>query len=309
MSARLAGPSGSGGGTGENSRTRLGLRDPKVRGCLDRGDAYDPDEHPSDHTAVPDATLAPPPGDIIKVVRTELRNAQVSYPSDNLRFFVPRDILQSIMVPVRVRRIVDALPCCHGLSTDERATLANEICSGGKRWCAQPCRKLLAAAVSIGNSVQESFLELLRDKVTDACLPLQKAQKAQENSSYQMECTAGHRHGVLDDLVEEDRNLCLWTHGLSAPYFKRLASEHVHYILRTNDVLPIEDESSPGMSKAPGNMPSRHGIETLCAQMGGVKTGGFSTVKRVRFHPGHFNFDSDYLRLAPGEDGERSWRH
>src|SRR5205085_8650657 len=92
-------------------RTKLGLDDPRVTKCFDRGDSFYRQDHPSKElNSYRSSTSAPGSHEIISTILTELDNARIFYPSDSYcHHFVPRDKISRIMTPERVCLVITSL--------------------------------------------------------------------------------------------------------------------------------------------------------------------------------------------------------
>jgi hypothetical protein len=271
-------------------RTKLGLDDPRVIKCSDRGDSFYRQDHPFRdlHSST---SAASPPGspEIIPTILAELYNAQIPYPSDSIsHHFVPRDKFSRIMTPKRVRLVIASLKVCNKLSADEKEELAREVCIGGSAWCREPCLKLLAVLIAV--YIEENLFDLIKDGVTDFCLPFESAPGTNNSLRCQM---PDHQHPAINECWHGHRGrrqqFCQWTYTLSAPYFKRPRGGHAHYILGVNDVLPIIQEKARGPSDAPLR-------RTKPSEFPDSREGGFSQVQRVKFQQSHFDFGSYGVR-------------
>ena len=275
---------GSSGVSSSGIRTKLGLDDPRVTKCVDRGDNFYRQDHPfRDFNSSTSATSPPGSHEIIPIIQAELDNAQIPYPPDTIsHHFVPRDKLSRIMTPERVRLVIASLEFCNKFSPDKKEELTREVCIGGSTWCREPCLKLLAVLISV--EIQEKLFDLIKDGVTDFCLPFE----------YNLRCQMpDHQHPAINECLHGYRGcrqqFCQWTYTLSAPYFKRPRGGHAHYILGVNDVLPIIQEKARGPSEAPLR-------KTKPLEFPDSREGGFSLVQRVKFQQSHFDFGSYGVR-------------
>lgn len=284
---------GSSGVSSSGIRTKLGLDDPRVTKCFDRGDNFYRQDHPfRDLTSSTSATSLPGSHEIISTIQTELYDARISYPSDSVsHYFVPRDELSRIMTPERVRLVIASLKCCNKLSPDEKEELAREVCIGGSTWCREPCLKLLAILIAV--EIEGKLFDLINDGVTDFCLPFESVPGTNNNLRCQM---PDHQHPAITECWHGYRGhqrhrqeFCQWTYTLSAPYFKRPRGGHAHYILGVNDILPIIQEKARGPSEAPLR-------KTKSSEFPDSREGGFSLVQRVKFQQSHFDFGSYGVR-------------
>lgn len=268
--------------------TKLGLDDPRVIKCLDRGDQFyrqdHPLEHPSSHNI---ASLPPNCPEKVRNILEELEEAQISYPPESAsQFFIPRDQFSRIMTFERVQLVINTLSCCETLSPKCKQELAREIYFGGGPTCRAPCLKLLAAL--IGARIQDGLLDLINDGVTDHCLPLECV--PDDRNSLRCRCQ-GHQHPAIDKYGRGTRRtFCQWSYAVTPLYLKRPQNGHVHYILRHNDVLPIIKSKAREPSKAPLIQQSKNKNSETSSLTSGY--GGFSQVKRVIFHPSQFEFGS-----------------
>jgi hypothetical protein len=271
-------------------RTKLGLDDPRVTRCFDRGDSFYRQDHPSKGlNSYTSATSPPGSHEIISTIHTELYNALICYPSDSVsHHFVPRDELSRIMTPERVRLVITSLEFCNKLSPDKKEELAREVCIGGSTWCREPCLKLLAVLIAV--EIQEKLFDLIKDGVTDFCLPFESVPGTSNGLRCQM---PDHQHPVINECwrghLGHRKQFCQWAYSLSAPYFKRPRGGHAHYILGVNDVLPIIQEKARGPSEAPLR-------KTKSSEFPDSREGGFSQIQRVKFQQSHFDFGSYGVR-------------
>lgn len=257
--------------------SKLGLEDPRVIICHDRGEQFYQRDHPPRAPIQPINDISPLNlKDLTSDIITALEKAKVFYPVDSIHTsFVPRDKLASIMDPERVALIIASLACCRGWSRAEKEELAREVCVGGPKWCQQPCLKLLTSMITA--KIQDYFLDLIRAGITDSCLPFKLA-----TGTSNLEChVEDHRHPEFNRCLEEctkaKMEFCQWSYALSAPYFKAQPGQHTHYVLGINDTLPIMQQTQP--TDAANN-----------------KEGGFGQVQRVMFHPSHFDFSAYNVR-------------
>lgn len=268
------------------NRTKLGLGDPRVIKCFDRGDEfYSHANHPQRSSSVDIASSSPRSPQIVQHVREKLEDAIKKYPADSItRIFIPRDLLSSLMTFDTVYSVMNTLSCCSNLSPADKKALAQEVCSGDGPRCRRPCRKLLA--VLIGIELQDDLIKLIEDGIDDNCLPLQLVPDIDDT----LKCgDPNHNHQVINEYGKMRRLwFCQWTYAVMAPYFMKPPNRHVHYVLDHNDVLPILQLKDQEPSEAPDVMqPKSKNPETSeCMST----YGGFSRVQRVQFHPSHYHF-------------------
>ncbi|KAL9112038.1 MAG: hypothetical protein Q9227_003658 [Pyrenula ochraceoflavens] len=262
-------------------RSKLGLEDPRVNIVSDRGDKLYRHAHHTSQPAPTDHPNSPPNSPhVIQRAREQLEDGFENPAGSATRVFIPLDLLYKITNFETIYSIINSLSCCKGLSPADRKSLAQEVYSGKGNGRHHPQRKLLA--VLIITNLHEDFIKFIKDGIEDSCLPLQVVAKSKDR----LKCrNADHSHQAINEYKRLQRlTLSQWTYAVMAPYFTKPSSDqHVHYILDQNDVLPILQENGRGPSAAPAGMSS--GSDPLA--------GAFSHVQRVKFHPGHFHFDSE----------------
>ncbi|KAK6827638.1 kinase-like protein [Apiospora arundinis] len=275
--------------------SKLGIEDPRVNQCFDRGnDLFDSD--------VPMPPIQPQPPmthkrqnwrDLTNTLSNELNNSveDPEWGGANTNF-LPRRRFRKIITPERVRAIVAGLGTFSSRGLNEFVDTAfhgyveNNTRKGGSV-------KLLAALICCG--AVDRYLGLVSDGVSDDCLPpvYDKRHPSSSLRCKSQKCKRGHT--FLGDLKTRDRKeFYTWTYCLNAPYFKKPnlgipeQGVHHHYILTDDDVLPIvaSKEQEPGTS----TKMSRQRTSTQSSGSGDTQEGGFSTVTRVEFHPEHFDF-------------------
>ncbi|KAF2465719.1 kinase-like protein [Lindgomyces ingoldianus] len=265
-------------------RSKLGLEDPRVFKCFDRGDKYFWDENRSSRSSNVSITRSTAQlNNIIEKIAETLDNAAQAYPAGSYRYFIPRSELSSVTDINTVHSVLRSLLCCNVFSPTDISTLAHEICFGSGTRCHRPCSKLLALLIL--SDCHEDLITLIDEGMDDHCLPLEMV-----TGSRPLRCrNPQHNHRVINDYSSKKRReFHQWSYAVKAPYFTKPKNQHVHYVLEHNDVLPIlqaEDHTALGAlrvtqprAKAPK--------QAEC-----VSTyGGFSHVQRVKFHPSHIQF-------------------
>ena len=258
----------------------LGLDDPNVRVCYDRGES----DYNANHPATP-ATPQPPShhlhcdheDDLVANIKCELDESRVRHPPDsNYRFFVPRNELRTIITPDRVLQIIEHLAGSSPLSPLQRAELRDKICFGDKQ-----CWKLLLILCMIGR--QDQLLDLIDSEgASDQCLPIEIDSSGSNNR-----CRIQHHsHPTISSWpapVREEASR--WSYAVKAPYFTRNRGSHNHYILDDHDVLPI--------------LPIDTGASSTYVKTGyndkvddaNSPNGGFGDVDVVVLDESHYHFD------------------
>jgi hypothetical protein len=280
-------------------RTKLGLEDPRVIKCFDRGEEFSLEyqNHVQGNRASHGTTSSTPGcAKALDVIHEQLESAVKTYPPESTKFFIPRDKLSEIMTPDNVLSVINTLSCCSALSPDRKKSLHHDICFGPAIGYRKPCNKILAAL--IGSELQEELVSLVEEGTDDSCLPF-KCHSDGRNTRCQ---NPSHSHEAINKLGWTRRKIfCDWAYAVVALYLKRPPERHAHYILDHNDILPIVQQRSQEPTK-PRSIPQRQGNNEANSERN-YSFGGFSHVLRVRFHPGHFNFgsglvsDVDYVYL------------
>ena len=337
-------------------RSKLGLDDPRVVKCFDRGDKFcRHTNRPPQSLSLEVASSSSNSPDTIQLVRKKLGAGIKKYPADSSsNIFIPRDLLSNLMTFNTVYSVIDTLSCCTSLRSDEKKVLAHEIYSGGYPKRRPPCKKLLAVLISI--QLQDDLVKLMNDGINDSCLPFHVVPGISDPVSGvgntvpevgdtvpgvgdtvpevsdtvpgisdtvpevdntvpgvgdtvpgvsdtipgvgdtvpgvgdTLECrNPNHDHPKINEYDEFQRlAFSQWTYAVMAPYFTKALNQHVHYILDHNDILPILQVEKQEASEAPDV--TRSGVTSTY--------GGFSYVQRVKFHPSHFDFDSEDVSQA-----------
>ena len=215
-------------------------------------------------------------GEIVGLIKCELGESRVRNPPDsNSKYFIPRHKLQTIITPCRIRQVIETLGSCQKLSDTEKDKLRDQICVGDKQ-----CWKLLAVLLMANK--QKDIMALVREGASDRCLPF-----GVNGSS----CCVGHNHPTIRSwkshtLDEASR----WSYAVKAPYFTRHRGKHNHYILDSNDVLPILpiDELTSDASATPHSTDENNNIVD----------GGFGQVTKVVLDESHYNFENLGLAVS-----------
>lgn len=252
---------------------RLGLDDPNVSICFDRGDNFDTRTDRLQQSVSSDIASSSANGSpIVQCVRKILEDGIIICPPDSsLKFFIPRDLLSKTMTFSTVHSVINTLPCCSTRSLADKKKLAREVSFGDGRKDRGPCWKLLA--VLILRKLQDDLVKLIENGVDDNCLPLGSNLKCRNTD---------HNHNDMYGKIES-LEFSRYTYVVMAPYFTKPRDKHIHYIFDPNDILPILQVENPNPSEAPPP-----GVKPAVTLM----YGGFSHVQCVQFHPSHFHFDS-----------------
>ncbi|KAI1758865.1 hypothetical protein GGR53DRAFT_198101 [Hypoxylon sp. FL1150] len=205
---------------------RLGLDDlERVRIIRDRGesDFYRAYSHVSQQSDI----HTPLPGDVDTLLETmlqELEESKVMCALDPTKYYLPRRRLPEILTTQRVRTIVE-LPCFRDYP--DKDDLTKNICLGPS-----PCLKLLA--VLIITSKAHDLPRHMKEGLTDKCLPMDSKSSMYCRYHRNLHSTVNTYHTPT---VQE---FSRWSYSLVAPYIKNNTVKHPHYILRHDDVFPME---------------------------------------------------------------------
>ncbi|GAB1311899.1 Kinase-like domain-containing protein [Madurella fahalii] len=262
---------------GPHSRRPLGLDNvDAVEKCTDLGQSYVGYFDRNDT-----ATWPPPPPQHMETIAKLRKELEARYDWDghssgDRSRYIPSKALRDFMNPNLVftaLRLLDP----HA-QEDELKRRRDDICFGKK-----PCWKLLATLILAEK--HDEFHQLRDEGMWDACLPL----AAQHNGvPTAPPCCRepDHEHTALSS---ENWSLNTWdnlvtsSRAVNALYLKRVLSgdRHIHYILRSNDLLPIK---TPFRTIATQTDAKEAGEKDLA--------GGFGRVTRVWFHADNCEFSS-----------------
>ncbi|KAK8127360.1 hypothetical protein PG984_008468 [Apiospora sp. TS-2023a] len=278
------------------NRSKLGIKDPRVEHCYDRGNSFLVEDVPNPRQSHPndDGGL----NGILANIKSELFGALKNPAWGGAQvLFVPRKRLYNIMTPERIRTIVTGLRPKRKLDLRKftHAILRGGTLDSGKRM--RPSVRLLAALVFCGRP--DRYLDLVDEGISDFCLP-----PAYRNNdiSQPLVCQSKHCkevHAFLGNVMPWERNdFYTWSYRLNAPYFKKprlntpTEGRHNHYYLSEDDILPII--TSFEQKPTPPRNPTRQNPGPAPSDPQGSFDGGFSTVTKVEFHPDHYDFGHHY---------------
>jgi hypothetical protein len=262
----------------------LGLDNPNLKSCEDRGSEYHRQDNPISQppsSTPPDLSLDET--SIVADIRSKLRSARKNYGKLEA-WFIPRGSLDKIMQFNVVEFIIRSLSCCKGFSDEKKNQFIGEVWYGKGEICQNPCVKLLATLVGIGD--ENYFLDFIKDGINDSCLPL-----GYHEGKF-LECrNCCKKHQILDK-CDENRwdDFGSWAYAVNAPYLKVLPGQHVHYELDQNDRLPYlkRDKRETPPAAPPIQQSNNRIINSTSSYHGGA--GGFSELFCVEFEPSQINF-------------------
>ena len=272
----------------------IGLADPRVDICSDRGNCYYEHDHPvtRGNTKIIPQDAGP---DVFDIIREELERNIVEKGS---KFYIPRGTLREIVTPGRLLAVVQQLWA--SLPEDAQQQLCTRILYE------VPCWKVFLLFIV---TMQERLLpKIWKDennkphsqRLSDACLPLAtfdaRALKCRD---------AEHTHPTIKLGLSTRQAMVTWSYAINAVYFKlptESRTNHVHYSLGPRDVLPYtatlsRPRESASRSRSLSN--GRAGPSRQLSQTGKQKpdtnqdenlNGGFGEVKRVVIDRSHFDF-------------------
>lgn len=262
-------------------RTKQGLSDPRVNHVRDRGNTFYHRDHAKTGPSSARIRLPEAEANARDAIVADLDRCSLTADHPHA-FFVPRDDIERIMLPARVREVVNnSLPGCGDWRAAQRERFTKEILCGGGSLCKNRCINLLAAV--IGAEAERYFLPLVECHVDDLCLPLDIEYSYSKQNCF-IKCATKHNHDSIRMARARDcRNICLWTYALSSPCFQVKEGQHCHYYLNSKDVLPIQSVDQPptGIPKVQQHL--RDELQPSIAE----GFGGFAKVRMVQFHPAH----------------------
>ncbi|KAI0126970.1 kinase-like domain-containing protein [Xylariales sp. AK1849] len=268
-------------------RNELGLDDDSVVKCRDRGNKYYRNKYDTSVSQpVDNSKPSKVEQQLVIRVKEELMEAALRSAGAAVRaLYVPRTKLNSILTAERILHIIDGLRGCRELSSTQRKSLASEVREGGRKWCRKPCLKLLAALIR--SDAADVFYDLINGNVTDDCLPpvWNETLRGSECQS----CSTRHTF-LTEKTLDQKHDFHYWAYALNAPYFAKpteSGKSHTHYILSQDDVLPIVEERDVKSGSTARQRPDR----TPTAENGTSGYGGFSHVRKIKFHPDHFDLN------------------
>ena len=272
----------------------IGLDDPCVDICSDRGNRYYENDHPVIRGNTRIILKDGGPG-VFDIIREELEKNIVEKGS---KFYIPRGTLQEIVTPGRLLAVVQQLWA--SLPEDAQQQLCTRILYEVRCW-----KVFLLFIVTMQEGLlpqiwKDENNKLHSQRLSDACLPLvtfdAKALKCRD---------AKHTHPTPKLGLSTRQAMVSWSYAINAVYFKLptgSGTNHVHYSLGPRDVLPYtatpsRPRESPSPSRSLSN--GRAGSSRQLSQTGKQKPdtnqdenlhGGFGEVKRVVIDRSHFDF-------------------
>lgn len=279
----------------------IGLADPRVDICNDRGNQYYDEDHPFER---PSTKIEPQDGGhtIFEIIRDELEAKEVKKGKNS---FIPRGSLQKIFTPGRLLAVIQEL--WKDLSEKDQQRLCVRVL------CDVRCWKVFLLFVY---AELEKFLpqfwknENGKDtlRLSDRCLPLVSI-----TPDGRITCqnkTHSHRFPGCETKKlsrKERRYMEEASYALSAVYLKlpkNGSKTHVHYCLGPNDALPytIIPCASPARNRSISGRTTTAGKADDAKGKGDTTTndnpnGGFGEITRVIIDPSHYNFG--HLGVSP----------
>lgn len=273
----------------------IGLNDPRVDICFDRGNQHYDDDHPvvRSNTRI---ILQNSGSEVFNIIRKELEEQEVE---KDEKYFVPRRYLKEVFTPGRLLASIQQL--WKDIPEKEQQELCTRVLYKARCW-----KVFLMFIIA---ELEDLLPELWRKesgaddslRLSDRCLPLVSI-----NPQGLITCqNKNHSHHIPNRqagcVSRKDRKyLKEASYAINAVYFKlprNSSKTHVHYCLDPNDVLPYRAIPC-------GSSPNRRQISGMAATSGGAEdtrsegdattdnnpNGGFGEITRVIFEPGHFNF-------------------
>ncbi|OLN96241.1 Cyclin-dependent kinase E-1 [Colletotrichum chlorophyti] len=226
---------------------------------------------------------------LIELVAWQLDQAKVSFILEPGKKYVPYPSFAQILTLDRVHQIVYNLQCFSG--TPNKDQLARDIYYGSQSGTRAPCVKMLAILIGI-DKAEDMADYMLKDKMTDDCLPLQRVAG---NDQQLLGCLTHGMHSKINEYFRPDyrERFCQWSYAVNAPYVAKKGSLHSHYILDTGDVFPMDvveavEEKDHTDTTAKASQPDENTY------------GGFSEVFKVKLHDGHHDFGEHGIRHPQG---------
>lgn len=265
----------------------IGLADPRVDICFDRGNRY----YEADHPMMRQNTEVEPQDAGARIFRTIRRQLEANIVKKGNHYFIPRGCQREIFTPGRLLAAIQQL--WKGMTEKDHRHLCDRVLYEVRCW------KVFLLFILTQNHrllpqlwEQESGNDDLR--LSDRCLPLISI-----NSDGLIKCqNSNHSSHQFpgceeDDLSHSDRHSFEQaSYALSAVYFKlptQGKKTHVHYCLGPKDVLPYTIiPSRTRDSILPDGSLVKHKPDT---DQDDNLHGGFGEVRRIRIHRSHFNFD------------------
>src|ERR1700722_19768350 len=131
------------------TQQRLGLEDPRVHCCDDRGESYYHRDTLKLRRSAGESFIESNSGDdgtiSEKAIHSALEKVQINYPPTANKWFIPRNDFNRILDLPIIRRLLQGLKCLHSNSPAMREALATRIYHGEGE--APRCHKLLGALI------------------------------------------------------------------------------------------------------------------------------------------------------------------
>ncbi|KAK3486965.1 kinase-like domain-containing protein [Neurospora crassa] len=271
----------------------IGLADPRVDKCSDRGNQYYDDDHPIER---PNTDIVPQDSgpEIFDIIREELEDQEVE---EGKGFFIPRSSLQEIFTPGRLLAAIQQL--WKDVPEEDHQRLCIRVLHEVRCWKVfvlfiyTQQHKLLPELWQ-----NESGTDSLR--LSDQCLPLisitPDGKITCQNTTHSHQLPGCETRKISR---KDSKYMVLASYAFNAVYFKlptKGKKVHVHYRLGPKDILPYTIDSFP-FDKSLGNegagsagRTSNSGNPRSDMDQDGNLHGGFSEVTRITIDRSHFNF-------------------
>lgn len=271
----------------------IGLADPRVDKCSDRGNQYYDDDHPIER---PNTDIVPQHSgpDIFDIIREELEAQEVD---KGKGFFIPRSSLQEIFTPGRLLAAIQQL--WKDVPEEDHQRLCIRVLHEVRCW------KVFVLFVYTQQHEllptlwkNESGTDSLR--LSDQCLPLisitPDGKIACQNKTHSHQLPGCKTRKISG---KDSKHMVLASYAFNAVYFKlptKGKKVHVHYSLGPKDVLPYTIDYFP-FDKSLGNEGAGSAGRTSNSDnpksdmdQDGNLHGGFGEVTRITIDRSHFNF-------------------
>ncbi|KAK3344898.1 kinase-like domain-containing protein [Neurospora tetraspora] len=271
----------------------IGLADPCVDKCSDRGNQYYDEDHPIERS---NTNIVPQDSgpDIFDIIREELEAKEVE---KGKGFFIPRGSLQETFTPGRLLAAVQQL--WKDVPEEGHQRLCIRILHEVRCW--------KVFLLFIYTQLHESLPELWKNesgkdslRLSDRCLPLisitPDGKIACQNKTHSHRLP-GRKTRKLSG--KDCKHMVLASYAFNAVYFKlptKGKKNHVHYSLGPKDVLPYTiDSPSPDRSLVKGRAGSAGQASNNVKLRPDTDQddnlhGGFGEVKRIIIDRSHFDF-------------------
>ncbi|KAA8628695.1 hypothetical protein SMACR_04121 [Sordaria macrospora] len=280
----------------------VGLADPHVDICFDRGNCYYDTDHPFKRRN----TDIKPHDDGLEIFRTVRRELEARIIKKGSNYFIPRGCLHDIFTPGRLLAVVQQL--WKNMSGHDQQSFCQKVLYDVRCWKVFLLFILTKHHKLLPQLWKEESDRNEKLRLSDRCLPL----KSIDSESGEIKCqNENHSFHQFPGWEEEDLSHCQLhsfeqaSYALNAVYFKLPTDgeqNHVHYCLGPKDVLPYtimpsrapdspssdrgflsERADSPGQSSNNGNPRSDTDQDDNLH-------GGFGEVMRIIIDRSHFDF-------------------